>query len=53
LTETPRKAAINATYQPEQDARKLEEWLEMKPQLFSSHALILIRTTPSFGLLPS
>jgi hypothetical protein len=36
LTETPRKAAINATYQPEQDARKLEEWLEIKPRIFSS-----------------
>jgi hypothetical protein len=29
LIETPCKVAINATYQNRQDARKLEEWLEI------------------------
>jgi hypothetical protein len=38
LTETHRKAAINAPSMSRQDAiqdaRKLEEWLEMQPQRF-------------------
>jgi hypothetical protein len=33
-TETHRKAAINAPYRCGQDARKQEEWLEVKPQSF-------------------
>jgi hypothetical protein len=31
-TDTQRKATINAPYQLEQDAGKLEDWLEMQPQ---------------------
>jgi hypothetical protein len=34
LTETQRKATINATKESGQDARKLENWLEMQPQRF-------------------
>jgi glyceraldehyde-3-phosphate dehydrogenase/erythrose-4-phosphate dehydrogenase len=34
MTETQRKAAINAAYQSRQDARKLEDWLEMQPHRF-------------------
>jgi hypothetical protein len=34
LTKTQRKAAINAPYQSRQDARKLEDWLEMHPHRF-------------------
>jgi hypothetical protein len=34
FTETLRKAAINALYRSCQDARMLEEWLQMQPQRF-------------------
>jgi glyceraldehyde-3-phosphate dehydrogenase/erythrose-4-phosphate dehydrogenase len=34
LTEPQRKAAISAPCQDGQDARKLEEWIEMQPQRF-------------------
>jgi hypothetical protein len=32
LTDAQRKAAINAPYQSRQDARTLEDWLEIHPQ---------------------
>jgi predicted oxidoreductase len=38
LTNTKRKATINAPYQSGQYAHKLEEWLEMQPQRFGINA---------------
>jgi hypothetical protein len=35
LIETQHKAALNYTYQPCQDARTLEKWLEMQLQRFA------------------
>jgi hypothetical protein len=34
LTETQRKAVINATYLSGQDVRKLEDWFEMQQPCF-------------------
>jgi hypothetical protein len=54
LTETQRKAAINAPYQFGQDARKLEDWWEMQPQSFVMLGInrdtyaVVVRVTSQF-----
>jgi hypothetical protein len=60
LTETQRKAAINAPYQSRQDARKVEDWLEMQPQRFAmlgikpdSYNAVVWVTSQFFGPLNS